>query len=80
MASVFTHCMYYDNDAGTRAGGGVSAEGMAWPQSPPTADIATYCTGSPTLYDGHIASPPSYRQSTLSLLVDSLSSPPIDSI
>jgi len=56
-------------DAGTRAG--LSAEALAWPQSPPTADIATYCAtaGSPTLYDGHLPSPPSYRQSSLMLII-----------
>jgi len=47
---------------GTRAGGSLAADGLAaWPQSPPTADIATFCaTGSPTLYDGHLAAAPSY--------------------
>ena len=57
---------------GTRAGGSLSAEALAWPQSPHTADIATYCAsaGSPTLYDGHLASPPSYRQSSAMLIAN----------
>ena len=52
--------------AGTRPGGSLSADNLAaWPQSPPTADIATFCATPPTIYDGHLASPPSYCQYSL---------------
>ena len=64
--------VYYANDmlmyAGTRGGGSLSADSLAWPQSPPTADIGSYCQPavSPAgLYDGHLASSPSYCESVI---------------